>query len=248
MEEKEPDEKKEIKLPPDFEQVKEDELKSEETISEVYKSENYEKIIPKLIKAINSKSGENGTEDYPYFNSKNKVKYLPKLDTPSEIFNTNQLKELHSYLPYYHQYASLYKVFSISVDGSALKSFYKKCEGVKTSILVIKDDQGNVFGAYASDVLYPTSTFVGSPDTFLFTFHKEDKIHIYKATEANDHYIYCDNEQVCFGNSDDNFSLAIRNNLLDGYSKTTETFKNKPLNDKEKFVIFKLKVWSFNEK
>ena len=248
MEEKEPEEKKEIKLPPDFEQVKEEELKSEETISEVYKSENYDKVIPKLIKAINSKSEESNSEDYPYFNSKNKVKYLPKLDSPSEIFNNNQLKELHSYLPYYHQYSSLYKAFSISVDGSALKSFYKKCEGVKSSILVIKDDQGNVFGAYASDVLYPTSTFVGSPDTFLFTFHKEDKIHIYKATEANDHYIYCDNEQVCFGNSEDNFSLAIRNNLLDGYSKTTETFKNKPLNDKEKFVIFKLEVWSFNEK
>ena len=76
MEEKEPEEKKEIKLPPDFEQVKEDQLKSEEAVSEVYKSENYDKFIPKLIKAINS--GESNSEDYPYFNSKNKVKYLPK--------------------------------------------------------------------------------------------------------------------------------------------------------------------------
>ena len=82
----------------------------------------------------------------------------------------------------------------------------------------------------------------------MFTFYKEDKIHVYKATEANDHYMYCDYEQICFGNTDDYFSLSLKNNLLDGYSKTTTTYENKPLNNKDKFVIFKLEVWSFKEK
>ena len=44
------------------------------------------------------------------------------------------------------------------------------------------------------------------------------------------------------------FSLSLKNNLLDGYSKTTETYNNKPLNEKEKFVIVKLEVWGFREK
>ena len=114
--------------------------------------------------------------------------------------------------------------------------------------MVIKDDEGNVFGAYASDVFYPSSTFCGSPDSFLFTFYKEDKIHVYKATEVNDNYMYCDNEQVCFGNTDDYFSLSLKNNLLDGYSNTTTTYQNKPLNNKGKFVIVKLEVWGFKEK
>ena len=242
-------ENKEKTLPTDFEPVQEDDIKKEECLCEVYKSENYEKVLPNIIKAIDEKITDNkNSEDYPYFNPKNPVKYLPHLDTQSEILNNNQLKEIHCHLPYFHQYASLYRIFSLSTDGSALKSFYKKNEGIKNTILVIKDDEGNIFGAYASDAFYPSSTFCGTPDSFLFTFYKEDKIHVYKATEINDHYMYCDNEQVCFGNTDDYFSLSLKNNLLDGYSNTTTTYQNKSLNNKEKFVIVKLEVWAFKEK
>jgi hypothetical protein len=242
-------ENKEKSLPSGFEPLESDDIKKEDNVFEVFKSENYEKIVPNLIKIIDSKNKEDKqSEEYPYFNPKNPIKYLPRLDIPSEILNNTQLKEIHCHLPYFHQYVSLYRIFSLSVDGSALKSFYKKCEGIKNSILVIKDDEGNVFGAYASDVFYPSSTFCGTPDSFLFTFYKEDKIHVYKATEVNGNYMYCDKEQVCFGNTDDYFSLSLKNNFLDGYSKTTTTYQNKPLNNKDKFVIFRLEVWGFKDK
>jgi hypothetical protein len=60
--------------------------------------------------------------------------------------------------------------------------------------------------------------------------------------------MYCDDEQVCFGCSDDYFSLALRNNLLDGYSKYTQTYNNESLNNKDKFIIIKLEVWGFKSK
>ena len=241
-------EEKEKVLPSDFEPVENDDIKKDDCVFEVFKNENYEKIVPNLIKDINSSNPNNKSGDYPYFKPNNVIKYLPRLDSDSEILNNEQLKELHSYLPYFHQYVSFHKAFSISIDGSALKSLYKKCSGIKNSILVIKDDEGNVFGGYASYEFYPSATFSGSLDNFLFTFYKEDKIYIYRATELNDHYMYCDNEKICFGNTDDYFSLCIKNNLLEGYSKSTSTYKNKPLNNKEKFIIFKLEVWSFIEK
>lgn len=243
-------ENKDNKLPEDFEPVQEDDITKEDCVFDVFKSENYEKVVPNIVKAIESKNTENKlNEDYPYFNPKNPVKYLPRLDSPSEILNNEQLKGIHSHLPFFHQYVSLNLLYSISIDGSALKSLYKKCEGIKNTILVIKDKEGNIFGAYASDVFYPSSTFVGSPDCFLFTFYKEDKIHVYKATEINDQYMYCDYEQIGFGNSDNKFSLCLKNDLLDGYSKTTTTYQNKPLNNKDdKFVIVKLEVWGFKEK
>ena len=242
-------ENKEGNLPADFEPVQEDDIKKEDNIFEVFKNDNYEKIVPNIIKEMDRKKIESEASDYyPYFNPKSPIQYFPRLDTPSEILNNNKLKEIHSYFPYIHQYSSLYRIFSLSLDGSALKSFYKKCEGIKNSIIVIKDDEGNIFGAYASDVFYPSSRFCGSQDSFLFTFYKEDKIHVYKGTEENDHYMYCDNQQVCFGNNDDYFSLSLRNNLLDGYSKTTTTYQNKPLTNKEKFVIVKVEVWGFIEK
>ena len=59
--------------------------------------------------------------------------------------------------------------------------------------------------------------------------------------------MYCDNEQISFGCSDDYFSLCLRNNLLDGYSRHTKTYNNEPLNNKDKFVIYKLEIFGFKK-
>ena len=224
---------------------KENEIKKGDCIFEVIKTKEWDEVIPHIIQVMD----QNKTSiEYPYFRIQNAVQYLPKLDIPSDILNTNQLKELHSRLPNYHQYSNLYRIFSISVDGSNLKTLYNKCEGINNSVLIIRDEEGNVFGAYASEEFTPTSKFSGTGECFLFTFFKENKIHIYCSTGINDHYMYCDNEQICFGCSDDYFSLALRNNLLDGYSKCTQTYKNEPLNNNDKFLIVKLEIWGFKKK
>jgi len=231
------------------EKEKEKDKKKEECIIDIVKTPEWDKVIPTIIEAIDQKKNNNSNYlEYPYFRIQNAVQYLPKLDSSSEILNTNQIKELHSRLPSYHQYTSLFKIFSLSIDGSALKSFYNKCEEINNSVLVIKDDDDNIFGAYASEVFTPTSKFSGTGECFLFTFYKGNKIHIYPSTGINDNYMYCDDEQVCFGCSDDYFSLALRNNLLDGYSRYTQTYKNESLNNKDKFVIIKLEVWGFKSK
>ena len=224
---------------------KENEIKKGDCIFEVIKTKEWDEVIPHIIQVMD----QNKTSiEYPYFRIQNAVQYLPKLDIPSDILNTNQLKELHSRLPNYHQYSNLYRIFSISVDGSNLKTLYNKCEGINNSVLIIRDEEGNVFGAYASEEFTPTSKFSGTGECFLFTFFKENKIHIYCSTGINDHYMYCDNEQICFGCSDDYFSLSLRNNLLDGYSKCTQTYKNEPLNNNDKFLIVKLEIWGFKKK
>ena len=247
---KEPEkEKRDNPLPTDFVPVEEEDLKKEDSIFEVTKSENYNKIFPSLIHKINQKIYHNlPSEEYPFFTPNSKVKFLPKLDTNSEILTNNQLKELHLYFPYFLQYTSLNKIFSLSQDGSSLKTLYKNCEGIKNSLLILKDNEKNVFGAFASDVLTPSGIFTGTCDSFLFTFYQEEKIHVYKATQINDNFIFCDFEQICFGNSGEKFSLALKNNLLDGYTATTDTYKNRPLNGGDKFTIVNLEIFGFKEK
>ena len=227
---------------------KDKEIKKEEYIFQIVKTEEWDKVIPKIINSIHQKKNNNPNfSEYPYFRIQNAVQYLPKLDNQSDILNTNQLKELHSRLPSYHQFSNLYRIFTISVDGSALKSLYNKCEGINNSIIIIKDDEDNIFGAYASEEFTPTSKFSGTGECFLFTFYKGNKIHIYYSSGKNDHYMYCDDEQICFGCSDDYFSLSVRNNLLDGYSKYTQTYENKSLNNRDKFLVVRLEVWGFKK-
>ena len=58
--------------------------------------------------------------------------------------------------------------------------------------------------------------------------------------------IYGDQKQLAFGCSDDYFSLTLENDLYDGYSRMTQTYKNQRLNgNKDKFIIIKLEVWTF---
>ena len=234
-------------LPQDFEPVKYIESERINSLFEIYKSPEWDKTVPQIMDLVDK--CKDGKEEgiYPYFTRQNAVQYLPKLNVPTEIFTNIQLKELHSKLPYYHQYTNLKRIFSISVDGCALRSFYNKCEGINNSILLIKDDEKNIFGAYSSEVFTPTSKFSGTGECFLFTFYKGNKIHVFGATGINDNYMYCDHEQICFGCSNDYFSLSLRNHLLDGYSKSTETYHNEPLNDKDSFVIFKLELFGFKK-
>ena len=236
-------------LPPDFEPVKYYESEKINSIYEIYKSPDWEKTVPELLETVEKyQSGKiKESDSYPYFTPNNAAQYLPKLNVPSDIFTIIQLKELHSKLPYYHQYTNLRRVFSISVDGCALRSFYDKTEKINNSILVVKDEDGNVFGGYASEPWTPQFTFYGTGECFLFSYFKDNKIHVYTSTGENDHYMYGDYDQICMGCSDDYFSLSLRNNFLDGYSKSTKTYNNECLNDKnkDKFTIVKLELWTF---
>ena len=232
-------------LPQDFEPVKAIDNEKINSLFEIYKAPEWDKTVPQILDLVDK--CKDGKEDgnYPYFTRQNTIQYLPKLDVPSEIFTPIQLKELHSKLPGYHQYTNLKRIFTISVDGCALRSFYTKCEKVNNSIIVVKDDEGNVFGAYASESFSPKFTFYGTGECFLFTFYKDNRIQFFNSTEKNDHYMYGDNDQICFGCSDDYFSLALTHDFLEGYSKKTQTYDNECLNNKDKFTIVKLELWAF---
>ena len=230
----------------DFEEIKSEDVKTEKAVFEIFKKEDWNVIVPRILDNIN-KNGNN--DEYPYFNAQKGTQYLPNLNVPSEILTKDMLKELHSKLPYYHQFTSWTRVYTISIHGCDMKTFYEKVKNINNSLLVVKDEEGNIFGGYASEELLPSANFYGTGECFLFTFFKgEKKIHVYNSTNENDFYLFGDNNQICFGCSDDNFALCIRDNLLNGYSKSTLTYNNLPLNGKnEKFLVVKLEVWKFGE-
>ncbi len=80
----------------------------------------------------------------------------------------------------------------------------------------------------------------------MFTFYKDNIINVFNATEKNEYYMYCDDDQICFGCSDDYFSLCLCNNFLEGYSKKTQTYDNECLTNSDKFTIYKLELWGFD--
>jgi len=232
-----------------FEPIEYEDIKSEEAIFEVFKANDYTEVVTGIINAIDNYYGDADTyDDYPYFRVQNTCKFVPKLNTPSEILSERQLRDLHAHLPYYNQYKNLKLVFSASRDGYFLNTFYYKGQNIKNSILVIKDDNGCVFGAYASeDYRNSPHEFYGTGETFLFTFFKTERIHCFPSTGLNEYYINSDDSNLSFGCSDNYFSLSLENDFTKGYSKSTQTYKNPPLSLKENFFISKLELWTFWE-
>jgi hypothetical protein len=47
------------------------------------------------------------------------------------------------------------------------------------------------------------NNFYGTGETFLYTFYKGERIHIYQSTGLNEYYVYSDNNMLCFGCSYD---------------------------------------------
>ncbi|KUI71955.1 Oxidation resistance protein 1 [Cytospora mali] len=63
-------------------------------------------------------------------------------------------------------------VYSLDQDGASLGTLYKKCspyEGTRSSfVLVIRDNDGGLFGAYLSDAPHPSAHYFGNGECFLW--------------------------------------------------------------------------------
>lgn len=231
-----------------FEPIEYEDVKNEPAIFEAFKAKEYTDIVSGVLKSIDNYYKDTDTyDDYPYFRVQNTCKFIPSLSQKSEILSERQLRELHAHLPYYHQYKNFKLVYKPNRDGWNMRTFYDRIEGSKNSILVVKDDSGNVFGAFVSEEYQHLhkKEFYGTGETFIFTFFKSERIHCFPSTGLNDYYIFSDYSTLSFGCSGEYFSLSFENDFLKGYSRTTETFKNPNLTGSDNFFVKNLELWTF---
>ena len=182
----------------------------------------------------------------------NNANYNIKLSKPSSFLTIHHLNSLENNLPSNEQYKDMQLLYHLTKDGASLRTLYDKAEGYHSLIIFIKDDKGNIFGAYSNEGLKCNpNKFYGNGETFLFSYYTGDDIHIFLPTGHDENYIYSDSNILCFGCNNDSFSLYIKENFLNGYSKKTDTFNNPPLNvnsnnDIENdFIIADIEMYTF---
>ena len=216
----------------------------------INKISNYSDIIKNALKSVEQYNNNNYNliDFYPYFINNNlKIDFIPKTNKLSDILNINHLIEIENNLFYYEQYKNLKLLYSLKKDGTNFKTFYNKCEGYCHLLLVIKDNNNNIFGVYTNNEIksFPNN-FYGNNEIFLYSFYNSEKINVFLSTEFNENYIYSDYNRISFGCSDENFSLSIEKDFLKGYSKKTKTFNNLSLtNSNEYFYIINVELWTF---
>nr|XP_033788958.1 oxidation resistance protein 1 isoform X2 [Geotrypetes seraphini] len=170
--------------------------------------------------------------------------FRPNLSDPSELLQTEQIEKLIKHLPPRTIGYPWTLVYSTGKHGMSLKTLYRTMLGLDTPILmVIKDSDGQVFGALASEPFKVSDCFYGTGETFLFTFCPE--FEVYKWTGDNMFFIKGDMDSLAFGGGGGEFALWLDGDLYHGRSHSCKTFGNPILSKKEDFFVQDIEIWAF---
>lgn len=231
-----------------FEPIEYQDIKNEDSIFEVFKSKEYTETVTSILNSVENYYNEKETyDDYPYFRIQNTCKFIPKLKTPTKILSERQLREIHANIPYYQQFKNFKLIFDPDEHGNSMRTFYLKTKNIKSYVLVIKDENNNIFGGYISDEIRSSENFYGTGETFVFTFFKSERIHCFPSTGVNDLYVRTDEDSISLGASNNLYSLFIKGDFDSGYTGNTQTFKNPELTENTKFNIIRMELWSFTD-
>ncbi|XP_078789998.1 oxidation resistance protein 1a isoform X11 [Oryzias latipes] len=170
--------------------------------------------------------------------------FKPNLTEPSDLLEADQIEKLAKNLPPRTIGYPWRLAFGTAKHGMSIKTLYRAMQGQDTPVLmVIKDSDGQVFGALASEPFKVSDGFYGTGETFLFTFYPE--FEVYKWTGDNMFFMKGDMDSLAFGGGSGEFGLWLDGDLYHGRSHSCKTFGNPMLSKKEDFVVQDIEIWAF---
>ncbi|XP_022440303.1 oxidation resistance protein 1 isoform X3 [Delphinapterus leucas] len=170
--------------------------------------------------------------------------FRPNLSDPSELLLPDQIEKLTKHLPPRTIGYPWTLVYGTGKHGTSLKTLYRTMTGLDTPVLmVIKDSDGQVFGALASEPFKVSDGFYGTGETFVFTFCPQ--FEVFKWTGDNMFFIKGDMDSLAFGGGGGEFALWLDGDLYHGRSHSCKTFGNHTLSKKEDFFIQDIEIWAF---
>ncbi|NXP76759.1 OXR1 protein, partial [Ramphastos sulfuratus] len=170
--------------------------------------------------------------------------FRPNLSDPSELLQPDQIEKLTKSLPPRTIGYPWTLVYSTAKHGMSLKTLYRTMLGLDTPVLlVVKDSDGQVFGALASEPFKVSDGFYGTGETFMFTFSPE--FEVFKWTGDNMFFIKGDMDSLAFGGGGGEFALWLDGDLYHGRSHSCKTFGNHTLSKREDFIIQDIEIWAF---
>ncbi|KAF1334992.1 hypothetical protein FI667_g1602, partial [Globisporangium splendens] len=175
--------------------------------------------------------------------------YKTKLMNLSSILTLDQVAYLDNAMPITCQLYQWCLLYSTEVNGSSLHTLLALTRGQSPTLLVIKDDQGNVFGGFGSDEWHRATQYYGNGETFLFSFagHKGSNnagFTKYPWSRRNSYFMLCSEESLVMGGGG-SFGLYLDSDLASGTTGACETFSSRPLVSAQEFSCVHVEVWGF---
>jgi len=149
-------------------------------------------------------------------------------------------------------------VYDVNNHGGSLTNFYFTLYkgNYKEIVILLKDENQQVFGAYAAEGWYSTPSVYGSGQNFLFKVPAQPdppvtfaKVEFYKWKKENGNYCYQMSTQdyIAMGSGGDGYGLWLDDELLNGHSYKCETYGNETLASNTSFKVVAMEVWCKTE-
>lgn len=169
---------------------------------------------------------------------------LPVLIDHSQILNEYHLEQLMNHIPARTQGYSWKLMYSTTQHGTSLKTLYRQMRELERPVLmVIKDTDDQVFGAFSSDPFKVSKYCYGTGETFLYSFSPE--FQIFRWSGENSYFVRGFLDSLQMGGGGGLFGLWLDSDLYRGSSYSCSTFCNRPLSLHHDFTVRDLEVWSF---
>ncbi|XP_054136060.1 nuclear receptor coactivator 7 isoform X2 [Melozone crissalis] len=169
---------------------------------------------------------------------------LPILKHHSALLENMHIEQLARRLPARVQGYPWRLAYSTLEHGTSLKTLYRKSAALDSPVLlVIKDMDNQIFGAYATHPFRFSDHYYGTGETFLYTFSPHFKV--FKWSGENTYFINGDTTSLELGGGGGRFGLWLDADLYHGRSNSCSTFNNDILTKKEDFIIQDVEVWTF---
>jgi hypothetical protein len=105
--------------------------------------------------------------------------FKPIVKSKSEIIDEASRKLITYFLPGLIRMREWRLLFSISKDGVSMQTFYLNMRNRDNTVILIKDENDRVFGAYCCDEWRNSSKFYGRGESFVFCFDEFEDIKVF---------------------------------------------------------------------
>ncbi|XP_015736718.1 TLD domain-containing protein 2 isoform X3 [Coturnix japonica] len=155
------------------------------------------------------------------------------LSTPSSILQDREIEEPWSLL------------YCTARDGFSLRTLYRCTNQLSSpALLLIRDTEAQVFGAFSTSPIHVSKCFYGTGETFLFSFSPELKV--FRWTGRNSFFLKGDVDLLMVGGGSGKFGLWLDGDLHHGGSCPCETFNNESLSPRGEFCVQDLELWGLD--
>lgn len=172
----------------------------------------------------------------------------------STILDSVSITYINFHLPPTHQ-SQWRLLYSNNLHGDSFAQLVRYVCRKGPNLVVVRDKEAHVFGAYVSQDWKLKPNFYGSSDCFLFTL--QPCLGIYNSTGYNENFMYFNQGQetlpngLGLGGQLDYFGLWIDHSFNNGHSKAKPkctTFGSPQLSGSAEFVVDSIEVWAVGQK